>query len=44
MKDKYGGKSVLKFVGLKSNMYLVLDESSNKKSTNKSHNAFIELQ
>ena len=44
MKDKYGGKSVLKFVGLKSKMYSVLDESSNKKSTNKGHNAFIELQ
>ena len=25
-------------------MYSILDESSNKKSTNKSHNAFIEFQ
>ena len=44
MKDEYGGKSILKFVGLKSKMYSILDESSNKKSTNKGHNAFIECQ
>ena len=44
MKDEYGGKSILKFVGLKSKMYSILDESSNKKSTNKGHNAFIEFQ
>ena len=44
MKDEYGRKSMLKFVGLKSKMYLILDESSNKKSTNKGHNAFIEFQ
>ena len=44
MKDKYGGKSILKFAGLKSKMYSILDESSNKKSTNKCHNAFIEFQ
>ena len=44
MKDKYGGKSILKFVGLKSMMYSILDESSNAKSTNKGHNAFIEFQ
>ena len=41
MKDKYGGKSILKFVGLKSKMYSILDESSNEKSTNKGHNAFV---
>ena len=41
MKDDYGGKSILKFAGLKSNMYSILYESSNKKSTNKGHNAFI---
>ena len=41
MKDEYGGKSILKFVGLKSKMYSILDESSNEKSTNKGHNAFI---
>ena len=35
MKDEYGGKSILKFVGLKSKMYSILDESSNEKSTNK---------
>ena len=44
MKDEYGGKSILKFVGLKSKMYSVLDESNNEKSTNKGHNAFIEFQ
>ena len=44
MKDEYGGKSILKFVGLKSKMYSILDESSNEKSTNKGHNAFIEFQ
>ena len=41
MKDEYGGKSILKFVGLKSKMYSILDESSNEKSTNKGHNAFV---
>ena len=35
MKDEYGGKSILKFVGLKSKIHLILDESSNEKSTNK---------
>ena len=44
MKDEYGGKSILKFVGLKSKMYSILDESNNEKSTNKGHNAFIEFQ
>ena len=44
MKDKYGGKSVVKFVDLKSKMYSILDESNNEKSTNKGHNAFIEFQ
>ena len=44
MKDEYGGKSILKFVGLKSKKYSILDESSNKNSTNKGHNAFIEFQ
>ena len=44
MKDEYGGKSILKFVGLKSKMYSILDESSNEKSTNKGLNAFIEFQ
>ena len=33
MKDEYGGKSILKFVGLKSKMHSILDESSNEKST-----------
>ena len=44
MKDEYGGKSILKFVVLKSKMYSILDESNNKKSSCKGHNAFIEFQ
>ena len=44
IKDEYGGKSILKFVGLKAKIYSILDESSNEKSTNKGHNAFIEFQ
>ena len=44
MKDEYGGKPNFKFVGLKSKMYSILDESSNEKSTNKGHNVFIEFQ
>ena len=44
MKDEYGGKSILKFVGLKSKIYSILDECSNEKSTNKGHNTFIEFQ
>ena len=44
MKDEYGGKPNFKFVGLKSKMYSILDESSNETSTNNSHNAFIESQ
>ena len=43
-KDKYGGKSILKFVGLISKMYSILNESNNEKSTSKGHNAFIEFQ
>ena len=44
MKDEYGGKSILKLVGLKSKMYSMLDESNNKKITSKDHNGFIEFQ
>ena len=44
MKDEYGGKSILKFVGLKSKMYSILDESNNEKITSKGHNGFIEFQ
>ena len=40
MEDEYGGKSILKFVGLISKMYSILDGSNNEKSTNKGHNAF----
>ena len=44
MKDEYGRKPILKFVGLKSKMYSIVDEISNEKNTNKCHNAFIEFQ
>ena len=44
MKNEYCGKSILKFVVLKSKMYSILDESNNEKSTSKGHNAFIEFQ
>ena len=44
MKDEYGRKSILRFVGLKSKMYSILDESNNEKITSKGHNAFIEFQ
>ena len=41
MKD--GGKSILKFVGIKSKMYSILDEGNNEKITSKGHNGFIEF-
>ena len=44
MKHECGGKSILKFVGLKSKMYSILYEKSNEKSTNKGHNEFIAFQ
>ena len=44
MKDEYGGKSILKFAGLKSKMYSILDESNNDKIASKGHNGFIEFQ
>ena len=44
MKDKYGGKSTVKFVGLKSKIYSILDANNKEKITNKGHNAFIEFQ
>ena len=44
MKDEYGGKLIVKFVGLKSKMYSILDESNNENSTSKGDNAFIEFQ
>ena len=44
MKDEYGGKSILKFVGLKSKMYSILGESNNEKITSKGRNGFIEFQ
>ena len=34
----------LKFVGLKSKMYSILDESNNEKIRSKGHNGFIEFQ
>ena len=30
MKDEHGGKSIVTFVGVKSKIYLILDESNNK--------------
>ena len=44
MKDEYGGKLILKFVGPKPKMYSILDKSNKEKSTSKGHNAFIEFQ
>ena len=44
MKDEYGGKSILEFVGLKSKMYSTLDENNNEKITGKGHNGFIEFK
>ena len=44
MKYEYGEKSMLKFFGLKSKMYSILDESSNEKSTSKGHKAFMECK
>ena len=44
MKDEYGGKSIVKSVGLKSKMYSILDESNNEKITSKGHNGFIGVQ
>ena len=44
MKDEYGGKSIFKFVSLKSKMYSILDEINNEKSSNTGHNAFIEFK
>ena len=44
MKNDYGRKSIVKFVGLKSKTSSILDESSNEKSTNKGHNTFMEFQ
>ena len=44
MKDEYGGKSIVKCVGLKFKTYSILNESNNEKIPNKGHNAFIELQ
>ena len=44
MKDEYGRKSILQFVGLKSKTYSILDESNYKKITSKGHNnGFIEF-
>ena len=44
MKDEYGGKSILKFVGLKSKISSILDQSNNEKSTSKGHNVLIEFR
>ena len=44
MKDEYGGKWIVKFVGLKTKMYSIPHERNNEKSTNKEHNALIEYK
>ena len=46
MKDEYGGKSVLIFVGLKSKMYSILDESNIEQITSKGkdHNIFSKME
>ena len=44
MKDEYGGKSIVKFLGLKSKMCSILDEIDNAKITSKGHNSFIEFR
>ena len=44
MKDQYGGTLIKTFIRLKSKMYSILDENNNERSTNKRHNAFIELK
>ena len=44
IKDEYGRLLILKFIGLKSKMYSILDENNNEKCTNKGKNAFIEFQ
>ena len=44
MKGDYGGISILKFLGLKSKVYSILDESNNEKSADKGHYAIIEFQ
>ena len=43
-RDEYRGKSILRFAGLKSKMYSILNEGNNEKSTSKGHNVFIEFQ
>ena len=43
MKDENGEKLIVKFGGLKSKMYSIIDESNNKKITSKGHNDFIEF-
>ena len=44
MKDEYDGKSIVKFVGLKSKMYSILDQSNNEKITSKGQIGFREFQ
>ena len=44
MKDEDGGRSIVKYVGLKSKMYSILDECNNEKITSEGHNGFTEFQ
>ena len=43
MKDEYGGKSIVKFVGLKSKMYSILDESNNKNEHKRGSQCFYRV-
>ena len=44
IKDEYGRKSILKYVGLKSKMYSILGESNNQNIASKGHKGFTEFQ
>ena len=43
MKDEYGRVLIIKFVGLKSKLYAIIDEGNNEKCTIKGHDAFIQF-
>ena len=43
MKDEYGRVLIIKFVGLKSKLYAIIDEGHNEKCTIKGHDAFIQF-
>ena len=43
MKDEYGRVLIIRFVGLKSKMYAIIDKSNNEKCRIKGPNAFIQF-